>query len=277
MTTCLIRLLTPDGALLSAAYHADSLSAAALHEPQDGVYTVTNTYNTYQTLKLDAHLDRLEDSAMRAGIPLMLDRDRLRHALRQMIGEMACGNVRFRVTVPRDAAHLILSMESFPPLPAALTVQGVCCVTIPDSARSDSLVKSTGWMTNRLKLIESLSSEVYEALLLDSDGYVLEGTSSNLYVIWDGSLYTAGEGVLAGISRTIVLEIAPEILPVCLSPVHLRELSQVQEAFMTSSSRGIIPVVQIDDLKIGDGSPGQMTRKLRQVYDIWVHAHLEDL
>jgi hypothetical protein len=70
---CLIRLLTPDG-LKPVDYRAESLADAARYEPHDGVYTITNTYNTFQVLKLDGHLDRLENSAGLAGIPLALDR-----------------------------------------------------------------------------------------------------------------------------------------------------------------------------------------------------------
>ncbi len=87
---CLIKRLTPDG-LQAVDYHADSLADAARYEPHDGVYTITNTYHTFQVLKLDAHLDRLEDSARLAGIPLALHRSALRAALRQMIAEAGYG------------------------------------------------------------------------------------------------------------------------------------------------------------------------------------------
>ena len=87
MCPCRINLMTPNG-LQPVAYQADSLADAARFEPHDGVYTITNTYHVYQVLKLDAHLDRLENSARLAGIPLILDRARLRAALRKMIAEL---------------------------------------------------------------------------------------------------------------------------------------------------------------------------------------------
>src|SRR5215813_11137984 len=100
MSPCLIKILTPAG-LQNAPYTADSLADAVKFEPHDGVYTVTNTYNTIQALKLDAHLNRLEDSARRENIPLALDRRMLRAALREMITQSGFGDVRFRITVPR--------------------------------------------------------------------------------------------------------------------------------------------------------------------------------
>src|SRR5215213_1530271 len=96
-----VRLLTSTG-LQPVAYTADSLADAAHHEPTDGIYTIANTFNTFQVLKFDAHLDRMEDSARREGIPLTLERPRLRAALRQMTTESGYGDVRFRITVPRD-------------------------------------------------------------------------------------------------------------------------------------------------------------------------------
>src|SRR4051794_24588176 len=111
MTACVIRLLTPDG-LKPIHYQANSLADAARYEPRDGVYTITNTYQTFKVLKLDAHLDRLENSARLAGIPLHLDRPRLRAALREMIAEAHYGDVRFRITAPKDQPDcLILSIE----------------------------------------------------------------------------------------------------------------------------------------------------------------------
>jgi branched-chain amino acid aminotransferase len=276
MSSCLIRLLTQDG-LQPADYQADSLTDAARHEPKDGVYTVTNTYNVYQTLKLDAHLDRLEDSAHRAGIELTLDRNRLRLALRQMIDELGNGDVRFRVTVPHDSGHLIVSMEPYLRLSPDSYRKGVRCVTIPDGARSNPTVKATEWMHMREKLRVDLESDVYEAILLNGNGDMLEGTSSNFYAVMNGSLHTAPEGVLAGISRQVVFEVAPEIVPLRRKAVNVRDIPDLSEAFITSSSRGIVPVVRIDGLSVGNGNAGKITKALQRDYNIWVHNHLETL
>ncbi|MBE0689304.1 MAG: hypothetical protein IH587_04185 [Anaerolineae bacterium] len=89
-----IKILTPEG-LQPADYSADSLADAARYEPHDGVYTITNTYARTKVLKIDAHFDRMEDSARRAGMALTLDRGRLRAALREMIVDAGFGDVRF--------------------------------------------------------------------------------------------------------------------------------------------------------------------------------------
>jgi len=273
--TSSICILSPAG-LQPAPYTADSLADAVQYEPADGVYTLSNTYNTFQVLKFDAHLDRLEDSARREGIPLKFDRPRLRAALRQMIADSGFGNVRFRITVPRaQPDHLILSIEPFKPYPPELYEHGVRCVTLPGSARQHPASKTTGWMHNRRSI--ALPPGIYEGLLVDEAGSILEGTSSNFYAILGDELRTAGEGVLPGIAQQIVFTVAPPILPVCKQPVNVRDIPQLSEAFITSSSRGIVPVVEIDGNRIGDGHPGARTLELRRAYLDWVGRNLEDL
>src|SRR5687768_13683571 len=161
---CLIQLLTPDG-FQPVDYTADSLADAAAHEPQDGIYTVTNTAQTFKVLKLTAHLDRLEQSAARAGMPLILDRDRLRAGLRRMIEESGFGDVRFRITISRaQPDHYLLSVEPFHPVPAEVYERGVRLQTV-DAQRGNPGAKTTGWMQAR-KSLPPLREGMYEGLLV---------------------------------------------------------------------------------------------------------------
>jgi branched-chain amino acid aminotransferase len=271
----LIRRLTATG-LHAVEYTADSLADAIQHEPEDGVYTVTNTHAVTKVLKFEAHLDRLEDSAQREDIPLRLNRGALRAALRSMILEASWGDSRFRVTVPKaNPDQLTLTIEPFAPPKPEVYAQGVHCVTLPDSARANAAAKTTGWMHNRQAW--PLPEGIYEGLLLDHEGYVLEGTSSNFYAVIGGELRTAGAGVLPGIAQQIVFEIAPYIIPLRREAIHKDAIAQVSEAFITSSSRGILPVVDIDGLTLGNGEPGPVTLALRERYAAWMKANLEEL
>ncbi len=278
MSLCLIKRLTLDG-LRDVDYEADTLANAVKYEPQDGVYTVANTLNTFDTLKLNDHLDRLEDSARRAGIiDFTLDRTRLRGALREMITDADVGSVRFRVTVPRDHQQtLILSIEPFKPLSEAFIERGVRCITAPNSARDNPAAKTTDWMHARKSLSDAMPEGIYDTILLDANGNMMEGLGANFYAIKDDMLFTAGEGVLGGIAQQIMFEIAPNILPVVKLPVNHADLEQVEEAFITSSSRGIVPIVEIDGFVLGDSTPGTQTRALRESYNRWVDANLEPL
>lgn len=273
----LIRILTPKG-LEPVRYDADSLAAAAQHEPNDGIYTVTNTYNTYDTLKLDAHFDRMEDSAQRQQIPLQLDRQRVRAALRQMIDKAGYGDVRFRVTVPRQTPErFILTIEPFTPPSAELIASGVRCITAPNSARKDAAAKTTDWMHARKALADAMPEGIYDTFLLDAEGHILEGLGANFYAILDGELHTAGKDILKGISQQIVFEVAPPIISIQHDAPHIDNLPKFSEAFLTSSSRGIIPVVEIDAVTIGTGQPGPITQQLRQAYQVWLDDHLVPL
>jgi branched-chain amino acid aminotransferase len=272
-----VRVLTLLG-LQPAPYAVDSLADAARQEPHDGVYTITNTYQRTKTLKLDAHLDRLEDSARRTGIPLSLDRRLLRAALRQLILQAGYHDSRFRITVPRDAPdRFILSVEPYAPPSDEQVAKGVAVITVPNSARHNAEAKTTDWMHDRSQIESSLPKGVYTALLCDSDGYILEGVSSNFYAILDGELRTAGSGVLRGIAQQIVFEVAPSLLALRTDAVHVSDVPRLAEAFITSSSRGIVPVIRINDNILGDGTPGAKTRQLRAAYTDWANAHLEEI
>lgn len=273
----LIYKLTSDG-LLPVDYTAASLAEAAQYEPDEGVYTVANTFNTYQTLKFEAHLDRLEDSARRADIPLMLDRLALKAALRQMIIEAGFGSVRFRVTVPKATPdQFILTIEPFSPPSQQIKEDGVHCITVGQHARQNAAAKTTDWMHARKALSDAMPEGIYDTFLLDDDGFLLEGLGSNFYAILDDELRTADSGVLLGIAQQIVFEVAPSVLPMKKEAVHIDDLPRFQEAFLTSSSRGIIPVIEIDGVAIGDGVRGEYTKQLQQAYDKWVDEHLTEL
>jgi branched-chain amino acid aminotransferase len=274
---CLIKYLTPNG-LQPAPYSADSLADAARYEPHDGVYTITNTHNTMQVLKLDAHLNRLEDSARQAGIPLQLDRARLRAALRSLIEEAGYGDVRFRITVPKaQPDNLILSVEPFKPLAADIIANGVRCITVKDAARHTPAAKTVDWMHDRASIEKTLPADIFTGLLLGENGEILEGLSSNFYAILNGELRTAGTGVLPGIAQQIVFEIAPRVLPLRKDAVTVADIPRLSEAFITSSSRGIVPVIEIDGITIGEGKPGEQTQALRREYTHWMERHLEEL
>lgn len=275
MSPCVINILTPDG-LQPVSYTADSLADAVQYEPHDGVYTLANTFEGGKVLKLDAHLDRLEDSARRVDIPLKLDRPTLRKALGVMIQQSGYKDVRYRITVPHDSSnHIILSIEPFSGHPSEIYQNGVRAITLPNVARSNPVAKTTGWMHNRDSV--AMPAGIFTGLLLDDQGSILEGTSSNFYAILNGELRTAAEGVLPGIAQQIIFEIAPDILPVKRAAVNVSDISQLSEAFISGSSRGIVPVIEIDGITLGNGKPGAITQKLREAYAAWLKAHLETL
>ena len=274
MSPVLRKRLTPGG-LQNVACEAESLQQAADGEPE-GVYTVSNTQRGRRVLHLDAHLDRLEDSARREGFPLKLERGRLRLALRSMLAEAGYREMRFRLNAPRVSPdEMLITIEAWQAPAPSLSRAGVRCVTVEGLSRHNPLAKDSDWLRQRDRI--GIPPDCHEALLLAADGTLLEGLSSNFHALLDGELRTAGAGVLAGITRGIVLQLAPDILPVRLSGAKLEELPALEEAFLSSSSRGLLPVVRIDGQVIGNGSPGPFTRALGEAFERYVERHLEAL
>lgn len=268
--------LLADGSLQSTPYTATSLADAATKEP-NGVYTVARTYKRDHVLLFDDHLDRLEQSARLTGLSVRLDRPAVRKALRELIERSGYAESRYRITIPQNAPDtLILSLEMYKPVPPEIIENGARCATVR-LERHNPAAKTTTWMIERKPATEGLPPGTYEGILVGEDGSLLEGMSSNFYAVMDGKLYTAGEGVLAGMAQRIILAIAPELLPVERSPIKLNDLPFIDEAMISSAGRGVVPVIMIDQQVIGRGSPSTYALALRDRYNAWADAHLEAL
>lgn len=117
-----------------------------------------------------------------------------------------------------------------------------------------------------------------EVLLLDEQGRILEGSTSNFFAVKDGQIWTPADKVLYGITRSLVLKSAElASIPVRMSTISIDEIPNLQEAFLTSSSRSILPLRQIDETIIGDGSPGPVTRILTRRYWEEIESRLEEI
>jgi len=268
-------ILTPEG-LSPTPYQVYSLSEAVAFEPS-GVYTVARTFHGNHALLLDAHLDRLEQSARLVDIPLKLDRAYLRRALRTLLVQAGYPDAKFRITVPREHPdHFYLSLEPFVPVPEEVQRDGAHLATIP-MVRPNPVAKTTDWMITRRPAQQELPPGCYEGLLVGADGTLLEGLSSNFYGLLDGVLYTAGSGVLEGITRRAIVEIVKDIVPLQMQPIRLADVPRLSEAMLTSSGRGVVPVTRIDGQPIGDGKVGPVVTEIRRQYDAWTEAHLEPI
>lgn len=265
----------PDRLVLTT-YQVNSLAEAVPHEPQ-GIYTVARTFHGDQALLFNAHLDRLEESARLVHIPLHLDRARLRAALREMLHKANYPDAKFRITIPADKPDCIyLAIEPFQPVPEVVQQHGASVVTVP-LVRQNPVAKTTDWMVIRRPSYERLPAGVYEGILVREDGALLEGMSCNFYGIMDGTLYTASDGVLAGITRLAVLQVAPEIIPVKLEALRLDDIPHLSEAMLTSSGRGMVPITMIDGHLVGDGHVGSIVSLIRERFETWTEDNLEPI
>ncbi|POR05479.1 hypothetical protein AU468_00980 [Alkalispirochaeta sphaeroplastigenens] len=251
-------------------------------DPLQGVYLVARTWQGSKVLDLDGHFQRLEDSARALGRNLTVPRHRIRSVLASHLpgaapGSGAVRDVRFRVTaVLDDDPWYRLVLEEALPVPPEILREGALCRIQRGAARTNPRVKSLSWVHQRQAFFAAGGDgEVYEYLLTDREGRILEGATSNAYALIDGVLRTAGEGVLQGIARKIVLHTAREVLPLEFTPVREKDLPRVQEFFISSATRGVVPVRRIDDHRLGP--PGEITREITRRYNRWLDEHLEPL
>jgi branched-chain amino acid aminotransferase len=124
--------------------------------------------------------------------------------------------------------------------------------------------KTNNYVAAVRALKEAARRNASDALFVNEQGHVLEATRSNFFIFHGDILVTPRQGILIGVTRNVVLDLARGRFPIEERPILLDELAQASEAFITSSSKEILPVVQIDDLVIGDGRPGPHTYELEQ-------------
>ncbi|MCJ7567398.1 MAG: aminotransferase class IV [Anaerolineales bacterium] len=274
--TITIKLLLEDQRLIDAPFKASSLEELNRLEPA-GIYTVARTHYATNIVMLDAHLDRLEESAELESIPLQLNRASLRGALRETLAACGYENARLRITISRDDPNQILiAAEPLRGVPSEIVSNGAEVAT-HCIARPNPRAKSNAWIGLRTEASRSLPEHVYEGVVCNSSGELLEGFSSNFYAVKDGKLWTAGDNVLFGIARKIILVVAQDLLPLHLHPVMIKDIPSMQEAFLSSSSRGLVPIVKIDGRVVGEGKPGPYTLEITRRYNSWVEENLEPI
>lgn len=242
-----------------------------------GVYTALCTFEHNKFLHLGDHLDRLDQSMKLSGWDYTLDRLTLRQCLHQVCTNYPMFNARVRLDVLVEIADMLetdsrvlIGLSPFEPLPSSLYEEGVRIGIASKLSREQPQIKKAAFVFERRKYIED-NPTYYECLMMDDEGRILEGLTSNFYGVRGGVLLTAGQGMLEGIARKIVLHVANDLsIPVRFEPVRLDEIGTLDEAAISSSSRAIIPIIQIGDQVVGNGRPGPITGELLKAYNAYV-------
>lgn len=163
---------------------------------------------------------------------------------------------------------VVIARAVDPAKAAAPAVDGVGVVTVEETRWARVDIKTTGLLPNVLAKEVARASKAKEAWFVDRDGNVTEGASSNAWIVTeDGVLVTrpADFGILRGITRTTLFDVAREEgLRIEERPFTVAEAKAAREAFLTSATTIVMPIVRIDGEPVGDGKPGPLARKLRQ-------------
>lgn len=235
--------------------------------------SIFETFRTYEGRPhaLDRHLARLQRSADAVQIQLPLDADGFRAELSALIGA-SDDERRLRIVVTRgdaaglsddDARRVILSFP-FTAHPSERYTDGVACRTVL-GVRGMASAKAGSYLLSVLATREAQAAGAHEAILLDGD-VVREGATSNVFIVdAKGRLRTSAAGVLPGVTRGIVLGLAREAgIEVDEGVVDRASLFAAHEVFLTSATREVMPVSQVDDHRVG--GPGPLTTRLLALY-----------
>jgi branched-chain amino acid aminotransferase len=245
-----------------------------------GLYTTFRTYaGRTKVLGLRSHLDRLYIPAKAEAItPVIRQQDDFRHTLAELLSRLEASEARVRIILDTtvEPGTLYVLLQPMQPLSPEIYSQGVR-LEISRTSREKPALKQTAFISESAADRKRVGGEIFEILLTDK-GRILEGMTSNFFYVRDGVLCTAGRGVLIGVTRQTILALAKKQgIKTCTKAMKISELPLVEEAFITSSSRGVVPVVQIDAHPVGNGKVGETTKRLMKLYEENVLSLAEEI
>jgi branched-chain amino acid aminotransferase len=249
----------------------------------DAVFDTTSAWNG-RIFKLDAHLDRLDLSLRAVRIPCPLPLEELRGVIVETTRRCGLENAYIQTIVTRGEPPLgVRDLTRCQPGLIVFVVPYVFILS-PEQIRSggramiasiralpvqclDPKIKSLSRLHFDLAVLEGKAAGADVAIMLDLDGHVTEGPGFNVFVVRGGTMFSPPEGILMGITRQTVFELAAEhALPAREAQLTAFDLYAADEVFLTSTAGGIMPLVEIDGRAIGDGKPGPVSQRVHGLY-----------
>jgi branched-chain amino acid aminotransferase len=238
-------------------------------------YSVFESLRTYdrRPFHLDEHLTRLYRSAQLIDLEIPYSREQITTIVHEVIERNTYKHATIRVFVTGGETEDSILPSGKPVLVVLITPLGErdmqrfatgSRVITTHLQRIMPEAKTNNYVAAVRALKEAARRNASDALFVNEQGHVLEATRSNFFIFRGDILVTPRQGILIGVTRNVVLDLARGRFPIEKRPILLDELAQAGEAFITSSSKEILPVVQIDDLVIGDSRPGPHTYELEQ-------------
>lgn len=264
-------------------------SSAAVHiedrgyQLADGVYEVCEISRGY-IIDMTRHLDRLERSLSELEIAWPMHRKSLELILREVVrrNRIVNGLVYLQITrgvarrdhaFPKDnvrPAMVVTAKRTDPEAISAKASKGISIITVPENRWDRVDIKTIGLLPNVLARQKAVDEGVDDAWFVDPDGTVKEGSSSNAWIVTSqGQLVTrpAETGILRGVTRTTILDVAAKLgMDFEERPFSVEEAMNAREAFVTSASAVVMPVVSINSVSVANGHPGSVSVSLRDAF-----------
>lgn len=235
-------------------------------------FDYVRTYNG-RPFRLPDHLARFRRSAESLGLALDYTDGQISDTIDELLARsnLAEAGVRLVITggnspdsmTPADPNFFIV-VEEVPRYPAVYHEKGVKLIT-NDYLRDLPAVKSTGYL-NAIKLLPLVKQHGALDVLYCHDGNVLELTRNNIFIFMGETLVTPRDNILRGITRKVLLELCRGVFPIEERVVRIAELARADEAFLSGTTKGVMPVVRVDETVIGDGSVGTNTRRVAELF-----------
>lgn len=259
----------------------------------DGIYEVVHLYRG-RTVDEDRHLDRLERSLREIRLPMPMARDALRLVLREVArrNRVTEGLVYMQVTrgvARRDHAFpkvpvppaLVVTVKRIPPYPASIDNWSGTAITQPDQRWARCDIKTVNLLPNCLARQAAREQGAIEAVLFDPDtGMVTEGAATSFWIVDEhGVIRTPplDHSILPGCTRAALLaELAEAGIAVEHRPFSLEEMRRAREAFLTSATSFVKPILRIDGTPVGDGAVGPVARRLFDIFARHVRGSLKN-
>lgn len=246
-----------------------------------GVFDYTRSYHG-KPFKLHEHLLRLERSAKAIALALPWSTQELTEIVQATFDRNGFADAGIRIVVTGGPSDDFMTPSQQPsllvmitPIKSSMAQQQAAGakVTTVTMDRVLPTVKSINYMGAVMAVEEAKRQGAVEAIYRTHDDRLTEGTRANLFAFRGNQLITPKEEVLSGITRAVVMEIAEDEFEVLESDLFYAALANYDELFITSSTKEILPVIQVDDQVIGDGKPGPKTRKLLDLFHAYVENH----
>ncbi len=248
----------------------------------DGIYETLRVYGG-RVFKLEEHLVRLERSAQLIRMDPPLSREAFAEAIDTCLKVNDLSDALVRIGVSRGEASepgldpalvagpptVVIAPRSFEPYPEAMYEAGIRAAVVsvrrtPTEALNPA-IKSTNFLNNILAKMEALGAGADEAIMLNTDGHIAEGTTTNIFWVAGYTLCTPPleAGVLDGVTRSVTITLAEDLDYQILEVLRGRSaLEEAEEVFVTSTSYEIMPVTSIDGKPVGSGRAGPMSLEL---------------
>jgi len=241
-----------------------------------GVFDFMRTYKG-KPFHLEAHVARLYRSAESILLDMSWTQEEVCDIVNETVARNADADFNIRIVVtggdsptnlmPIGASRLLVYVTPVTIMPQENYTKGIKIITVED-VRPYPGVKSIDYLPAIVALKKAHAQGAIDALFIDSDGNVREGTTNNIFAFFGNTLVTPPlENILQGITRNVVLDLAKESFTVEERTLSREELYQADEVFLVSSSKQVMPVYQVDDKVIGDGKPGEGTHQLIAIFE----------